>query len=67
MNMISDRDIDLCARALVELFGKDAPARATERAGDYVGQGNEDGFDFWTKIAKATQQLVDGETTARTE
>ncbi len=41
--MISDDDIKLCASALVTMFGKDAPARAAERADEYLAKGEQEG------------------------
>ena len=44
--MISDRDIDMVARGLVRMFGKDAPARAAERAAEYPEDGDGEGRAF---------------------
>ena len=56
--MITDDDIKLCARALVQLFGKDAPVRAAERADDYLSEDEKDGYEFWTRMVKATDELL---------
>ena len=56
--MITDDDIRLCASALVELFGKDAPVRAAERAEEYVAKGEKDGQEFWMRMVKATDELL---------
>ena len=53
--MVSDRDIDMVARALVRMFGKDAPARAAERAAEYPEDGDGEGHAFWKRIEKATE------------
>ena len=59
--MISDDDIKMCATALVQLFGKVAPARAAERADEYQAKGETDGFEFWTRMMKATNELLQTE------
>ncbi len=56
--MISDDDIRLCASALIELFGKDAPVRAAERAEEYLAKGEKNGQEFWMRIVKATDELL---------
>ena len=61
MTVISDDDIKMCAAALVQLFGKDAPARAAERADEYQAKGETDGFEFWTRMMKATDELIQAE------
>ena len=55
--MISDRDIDMCARALVEMFGKDAPARAAERGAEYPVDADESRI-FWKRIELATEAVL---------
>ncbi len=59
--MISDDDIKLCASALVQLFGKDAPVRAAERADEYLAKGENSGYEFWRKMMKATDELLQTE------
>ncbi len=59
--VISDDDIKLCARALVQLFGKDAPARVAERADEYLAKGEKNGYEFWTRMVKATDKLLQTE------
>ena len=59
--MISDDDIKMCASALVEMFGKDAPMRAAERAEEYLAKGEKDGCEFWTRMKKATDELIQTE------
>ena len=59
--MISDDDIKLCASALVQLFGKDAPARAAERANEYQAKGESDGCEFWRRMMKATDEVLQTE------
>ncbi len=55
--MISDRDIDMCARALVEMFGKDAPARAGERGAEYP-EDADDSRTFWKRIELTTEAVL---------
>jgi len=59
--MITDDDIKLCARALVQLFGKDASVRATERADEYLANDENDGHEFWRRMVKATDELLQTE------
>ncbi len=49
--MYFDGDIGMAADALIEMFGKEAPLRALERAADKELDGNEDGRRFWQAIA----------------
>ena len=59
--MITDDDIKLCARALVQLFGKVAPVRAAERADEYLAKDEVDGYEFWRRMVKATEELLQTE------
>ncbi len=56
--VISDDDITLVARALVRMFGKDAPARAAMRAAEYPEDANGEGRAFWKRIEKATEGVL---------
>ena len=54
--MYFEGDIEMSAKALVELFGDEAPLRARERASEYT-QG-EDGPKFWLAVADAATKLL---------
>lgn len=55
--MISDRDIDMVARGLVERFGNYAPARTAERAAEYP-EDAEDSRAFWKRIEQETEAVL---------
>ena len=59
--MISDDDIKLCARALVTMFGEDTPVRTAERADECLAKGEKDSYEFWRRIVKATEELLQAE------
>ena len=59
--MISDDDIKMCAEALVTMFGKDAPVRCATRAEEYLAKDEKSGYEFWRKIVKATDELLQTE------
>ena len=59
--MISDDDVKLCASALVTMFGKDAPARAAERADEYLAKGEQEGCEFWRRMVKAIEEVLSSE------
>lgn len=46
------RELELAARALIELFGDDATKKALERAAEYKAKGEESGEQFWLSLAK---------------
>ncbi len=56
--MISDDDIKMCARALVTMFGKDAPIHAAIRANEYKQKGEDEGYAFWKRVEKAIEELL---------
>ena len=53
---LSQNDIRLVAEALIEMFGDEAPSRATGRAKDY--ESNSDGETFWLDVSEAISQLL---------
>ena len=46
------RELELAARALIELFGDDATRKALERAAEYKAKGEESGEQFWLSLAE---------------
>ncbi len=46
------RELEMAARALIELFGEDAPKKALERATEYRAKGEESGEQFWLSLAE---------------
>ena len=55
--MFFDGDIDMVARALVVMFGKEAPARAAERGAEYPTDA-DDSRIFWKRIELATEAVL---------
>ena len=55
--MFFDGDIDMVARALVEMFGKEAPARAAERGAEYP-EGADESREVWKRIEQATEAVL---------
>ena len=56
--MYFEGDIEKSARALIELFGDEAPLRARERAGEYRQEDGKDGPKFWLAVAEAAKELL---------
>ena len=54
--MYFEGDIEKSAVALIEMFGDEAPLRASERAADYE-EGSE-GACFWKLVVEATTARV---------
>ena len=46
------RDLEMAARALIELFGDDATKKALERAAAYKAKGEKSGEQFWLSLAE---------------
>ncbi len=46
------RELEMAARALIELFGEDAPKKALERAAEYRAKGEESGEQFGLSLAE---------------
>ena len=59
--MYFEGDIEMSAKALIELFGDEAPLRARECASEYTQEDGEDGPKFWLAVADAATKLLDRE------
>ena len=46
------RELEMAARALIELLGEDASKKALERAAEYRAKGEESGEQFWLSLAE---------------
>ena len=46
---------------LVTMFGKDAPVRCATRAEEYLPKDEKNGYEFWRRIVKATDELLQTE------
>ena len=55
---ISQRELEMVAEAMIEMFGDDAPNKAMSRAGEYQQKGEADGQDFWTRLAQVIQDAL---------
>ncbi len=55
--MIKDQDFTLVAKALIEMFGDDAPSRVRERKAEYERTGNKEGSEFWRRVAEEVAQI----------
>ena len=56
---IGQREIEMVAVALIEMFGDDAPNKAKLRASEYQDKGETEDFEFWTRLSKVIQELLD--------
>lgn len=59
---IGQRELQMAARAMIEIFGDDAPNKAIGRAGDYQQNGESGGREFWLRLAEVIQETLDGRT-----
>jgi hypothetical protein len=55
---VEDRELTLAARAMIELFGAQAPAKAQERAQDYIREKDPEGEEFWTLLTEKIESLL---------
>ena len=56
---ISQRELEMAARAMIEMFGDGAPNKALSRAADYKQKDEADGQEFWTRLAQVIQEALD--------
>lgn len=56
--IINEKDLQMVAEALVEMFGDEAVNRATERAEEYRKQGNSEGQRFWLDTGEAIKRVL---------
>ncbi len=56
---ISQRELEMVAEAMIEMFGDDAPNKAMSRAAEYQQKGEADGQDFWTRLGQVIQEALD--------
>jgi hypothetical protein len=55
--VISERDIWLSAKAMIQRYGSNAGIEAVERADDLLGKGDTDGSLVWRRILAAIEKL----------
>ncbi len=56
---ISQRELEMVAEAMIEMFGDEAPNKAMLRAAEYQQKGEADGQDFWTRLGQVIQDALD--------
>ena len=56
---INQRELEMAARAMIEMFGDDAPNKALSRAADYKQKDEADGRFYWTRLAQVIQDALD--------
>ena len=56
---IGQRELEMVADALIEMFGDDAPNKAMSRAAEYQQKGEIDGREFWTRLAQVIREALD--------
>ena len=50
----------LAADAMIEMFGNDAPNKAMSRAAEYRQKGEDRAYEFWTSLAQAIREVLEG-------
>ena len=56
---IGQRELQMAARAMIEMFGDDAPNKAMARARKYQQEGGSEGREFWLRLAEVIQETLD--------
>lgn len=59
MNITLDESIEIYARAMRSWFGSDAPEEARSKAERARENGDEEGFDVWSKVAEIAATVSD--------
>jgi len=49
---VEHRELEMAARALIELFGDHATKKALERAAEHKAMGERNGEQFWLSLAE---------------
>ena len=56
---IGPREIGMVAKAMVQMFGEDAPTKTMERASEYQEDGDARGHDFWITVTEAVNEELE--------
>ncbi len=56
---IGQRELEMVADALIEMFGDDAASMAMSRAAECQQKGESEGREFWTRLAQVIQEALD--------
>ena len=57
-NEFKAEEITLSARALLQMFGDDAPSKIDKRIAHYSATGSERGVKFWTDVKTEVVSLL---------
>ena len=55
---LGQRELEMVAEAMIEMFGDDAPNKAVSRAAEYRQKGETDGEEFWTTVAQSIRDAL---------
>jgi len=56
---IGQRELEMVAEAMIEMFGEGAADKAMARAAEYQQKGEDDGREFWILVAQAIHDELD--------
>ena len=56
--MISELDIWISARVVIDEYGEDAPIHTAQRADEILEEGDLDGLAVWKRILRAVDELL---------
>ena len=56
---IGQREPEMVADAMIEMFGDDAPNKALSRAAEYRQKGEGGGERFWTTLAQVIREKLE--------
>jgi hypothetical protein len=56
---IGQRELEMVADAMIEMFGDDAANKALSRAAEYRQKGEGDGEKFWTTLAQVIREVLE--------
>jgi hypothetical protein len=63
--MVSDADIQLAARLMIERYGDQAELAAAKRHGEMLVRDDPDGAEVWSCIERAIRDLLEPQPPAR--
>jgi hypothetical protein len=56
---IGQRELEMVADAMIEMFREDAPSKSLSRAAEYRQVGDGDGERFWTTLADVIRERLE--------
>ena len=57
---MTDRDIDVVARRMIDVHGPNAARAAEQRVRDLVDEGNANAADLWRQVAARIREIQSG-------